>query len=168
MNWFSDIRKELPQCPVMQKRTPCRNGAISYWRFSWARSASVLTQHVVRPSDCIRPVLHIVPLPSHVRRSRSLRIRHGVHEPADAGSNGQSGIQGRRLGERNARQRKSVSSWTAAPHVLQVVPRLRNIGRNRPRHGGPDLGQQWNPDKHVHDHLSSDALEMVWFGARRA
>jgi hypothetical protein len=29
-----------------------------------------------------------------VRRSRSLRIRHGVHEPADAGSNGQSGIQG--------------------------------------------------------------------------
>ena len=103
-----------------------------------------------------------------VRRSRSLRIRHGVHEPADAGSNGQSGIQGRRLGERNARQRKSVSSWTAAPHVLQVVPRLRNIGRNRPRHGGPDLGQQWNPDKHVHDHLSSDALEMVWFGAWRA
>lgn len=33
---------------------------------------------------------------------------------------------------------------TAAPHVLQVVPCLRNIGRNRPRHGGPDLGQQWN------------------------
>lgn len=29
-----------------------------------------------------------------VRRSRSLRIRQGVHEPADAGSNGQSGIQG--------------------------------------------------------------------------
>lgn len=25
-----------------------------------------------------------------------------------------------------------------------------------------------NPDKHVHDHLSSDALEMVWFGAWRA
>lgn len=56
---------------------------------------------------------------------------------------------------------KSVSSWTAAPHVLQVVPRLRNIGRNRPRHGGPDLGQQWNPDMHVHDHLPNSALEQV-------
>lgn len=64
-------------------------------------------------------------------------------------------------GERNARQRKSVSSWTAAPHVLQVVPRLRNIGRNRPRHGGPDLGQPWNPDMHVHDHLPNSALEQV-------
>ena len=108
-------------------------------------------------------VLFFVPLPSRVRRNRSgsLRVRHGVHEPADAGSNGQSGIQGRRLGERNARQRKSVSSWTAAPHVLQVVPRLRNIGRNRPRHGGPDLGQQWNPDMHVHDHLPNSALEQV-------
>lgn len=64
-------------------------------------------------------------------------------------------------GERNARQRKSISSWTAAPHVLQVVPCLRNIGRNRPRHGGPDLVQQWNPDKHVHDHLPNSALEQV-------
>lgn len=96
-----------------------------------------------------------------VRRSRSLRIRHGVHEPADAGSNGQSGIQRRRLEERNARQRKSVSSRTTAPHVLQAVPCLRNIDRNRPRHGGPDLGQQWNPDKHVHDHLPNGALEQV-------
>lgn len=106
---------------------------------------------------------HIVPLPSRVRRNRSgsLRVRHGVHEPVDAGSNGQSGIQGRRLGERNARQRKSISSWTAAPHVLQVVPCLRNIGRNRPRHGGPDLVQQWNPDKHVHDRLPNSALEQV-------
>ena len=77
------------------------------------------------------------------------------------GSNGQSGMQRRRLGERNARQRKSVSSWTAAPHVLQVVPCLRNIDRNRPRHGGPDLGQQWNPDKHVHGHLPNGALEQV-------
>lgn len=50
---------------------------------------------------------------------------------------------------------------TAAPHVLQVVPCLRNIGRNRPRHGGPDLVQQWNPDKHVHDHLPNSALEQV-------
>lgn len=70
-------------------------------------------------------------------------------------------LQRRRLGERNARQRKSVSSWTAAPHVLQVVPCLRNIDRNRPRHGGPDLGQQWNPDKHVHGHLPNGALEQV-------
>ena len=121
------------------------------------------TQHVVRPSGRIRPVFHIVPLPSRVRRNRSgsLRVRHGVHEPVDAGSNGQSGIQRRRLGERNARQRKSISSWTAAPHVLQAVPCLRNIDRNRPRHGGPDLGQQWNPDKHVHDHLPNSALEQV-------
>lgn len=50
---------------------------------------------------------------------------------------------------------------TAAPHVLQVVPCLRNIGRNRPRHGGPDLVQQWNPDKHVHGHLPNGALEQV-------
>lgn len=64
-------------------------------------------------------------------------------------------------GGRNARQRKSVSSWTAAPHVLQVVPCLRNIDRNRPRHGGPALGQQWNPDKHVHGHLPNGALEQV-------
>ena len=40
------------------------------------------TQHVARPSGRIRPVFHIVPLPSRVRRNRSgsLRVRHGVHE----------------------------------------------------------------------------------------
>lgn len=30
-----------------------------------------------------------------------------------------------------------------------------------PRHGGPDLGQPWNPDMHVHDHLPNSALEQV-------